>query len=216
MTTMTKCTLILSLFPMLFSCSPSRKEKAAEIAKSEMIKILYNAGSYEPIETQIDSAFTSIYTDLDIVRAAHELIELNAGENKEWLQQQYNFAKSSAALWSQLQDAYSKEQYRQAREEMSNYASKLKEIEEEINTKTKTIRERADAIVENQFYGWNIYHRFRCANGYGIKKISDILFVVDEDMKIVKGCFSLDKDDDYNLVKLKKTIDKAIEKPEIK
>jgi hypothetical protein len=42
------------------------------------------------------------------------------------------------------------------------------------------------------------------------------LFVVDEDMKIVKGCFSLDKDDDYNLVKLKKTIDKAIEKPEIK
>lgn len=210
MTPMTKCTLILSLFPMLFSCSPSREEKAAEIAKSEMIKILYNAGSYEPIETQIDSTFTSIYTDLDIVRAAHELIELNAGENKEWLQQQYNFAKSSAALWSQLQDAYSKEQYRQAREEMSNYASKLKEIEEEINTKTKTIRERADAIVENQFYGWNIYHRFRYANGYGIKKISDILFVVDEDMKIVKGCFSLDKDDDYNLVKLKKTIDKAL------
>ena len=146
MTPMTKCTLILSLFPMLFSCSPSREEKAAEIAKSEMIKILYNAGSYEPIETQIDSAFTSIYTDLAIVR----------------------------------------------------------------------VRERADAIVENQFYGWNIYHRFRCANGYGIKKISDILFVVDEDMKIVKGCFSLDKDDDYNLVKLKKTIDKAIEKPEIK
>jgi hypothetical protein len=53
---------------MLFSCSPSREEKAAEIAKSEMIKILYNAGSYEPIETQIDSAFTSIYTDLAIVR----------------------------------------------------------------------------------------------------------------------------------------------------
>lgn len=73
---------VLIIFPLLFSCTQTKEEKAAEIAKSEMIKIIYNVDSYKPIETQIDSAFTSIYTNLDVVRAAHDLIELNADEKK--------------------------------------------------------------------------------------------------------------------------------------
>lgn len=47
-----------------------------------MMKRLYDADSYEPIETHIDSAYTSIYTDLAVIRAAHDLIELNAEEKK--------------------------------------------------------------------------------------------------------------------------------------
>ena len=91
---------VLIISPLLFSCTQTKEEKAAEIAKSEMIKILYNVDSYEPIETQVDSAYTSVYTDFDVVRAAHDLIELNADEKKEGLQWQYKHAKSSAAIWS--------------------------------------------------------------------------------------------------------------------
>lgn len=74
---------VLIISPLLFSCTQTKEEKAAEIAKSEMIKILYNVDSYEPIETQVDSAYTSVYTDFDVVRAAHDLIELNADEKKK-------------------------------------------------------------------------------------------------------------------------------------
>lgn len=209
---MKKLAITLVFLPLLFSCSPSREEKAAEIAKSEMIKILYNVDSYEPIETHIDSAFTSIYTNLDVVRAAHDLIELNADEKKEGLQWQYKHAKSSAAIWSDSWDAYSREQYRQAKEEMDDYAKQLKELDEEVKTKMNEIRDYAKAVSEHQFCGWNIYHRFRCANGLGIQQISDILIIVDENLEMVKGRFMLDDNDDYSLDKLKKTIDKAIDK----
>ncbi|BBL02418.1 hypothetical protein A3BBH6_26540 [Alistipes onderdonkii subsp. vulgaris] len=209
---MKKLAVILVFLPLLFSCSPSREEKAAEIARSEMIKILYNVDSYEPIETQIDSAFTSVYTDFEVVRTAHDLIELNADEKKEGLQWQYKHAKSSAAIWSDSWDAYSREQYRQAKEEMDDYANQLKELDDEVKTKMNEIRDYAKAVIEHQFCGWNIYHRFRCANGLGVQQISDILIIADENMEIVKGRFILDEDDDYSLDKLKKTIDKAIGK----
>ena len=52
--------LILSIVPFLFGCVQTREQRGAEIAKSEMMKRLYDADSYEPIETQIDSAYTSI------------------------------------------------------------------------------------------------------------------------------------------------------------
>lgn len=211
---MKKLAITFVFLPLLFSCSPSREEKAAEIAKSEMIKILYNVDSYKPIETQIDSAFTSIYTNLDVVRAAHDLIELNADEKKEQLQRQYNSAKSSAAIWSDSRSwsSYAKEEYRQAKDEMDDYAKQLKELDEEVKTKMNEIRDYAKAVSEHNFCGWNIYHRFRCANSLGIQQISDILIIVDENMEIVKGRFMLDDNDDYSLDKLKKTIDKAIGK----
>ena len=155
--------LILSIVPFLFGCVQTREQRGAEIAKSEMMKRLYDADSYEPIETHIDSAYTSIYTDLAVIRAAHDLIELNAEEKKERLQRQYNSAKSSAAIWSDSR-------------------------------------------------GWSIYHRFRCANRLGMQQISDVLIIVDENMKYVNGCFILDDGDDYSLEKFKKVIDKAIGK----
>ena len=208
--------IILFLAPLLFfsACTPSKEEKAAKIAKSEMMKILYNADSYEPIETQIDSAYTSIYTDLDVIRAAHDLIELNAEEKKERLQRQYNSAKSSAAIWNDSRgwSSYARAEYQQAKEEMDDFAKQLKELAEEVKTKMNEIRDRANTVVEHQFCGWNIYHRFRCANGFGIQQISDILIIVDENMEYVNGCFILDDDDDYSLEKFKKVIDKAIGK----
>ena len=211
---MKQIALIVVILPLLFGCVQTREQKGAEIAKSEMMKYLYNADSYEPIDTQIDSAYTSIYTDLAVIRAAHDLIELNAGKKKEWLQRQYNSAKSSAAIWSDSRawSSYAREEYRQAKEEMDNYANQLKELNEEVKVKMNEIRDHANAVIEHQFCGWNIYHRFRCTNGLGMQHISDVLIIVDENMEYVNGCFILDDDDNYSLEKLKEVIDKALGK----
>lgn len=40
--TMKQIYFVLIISPLLFSCTQTKEEKAAEIAKSEMIKILYN------------------------------------------------------------------------------------------------------------------------------------------------------------------------------
>ena len=168
---MRQTVLILCILPFLFGCMQTREQRGAEIAKSEMLKRLYYADSYEPIETRIDSAYTSVYTDLSVIRAAHDLIDLNAEEKKELLQRQYNYAKTSAARWSDNRrwSSFAREKYRQAKEEMDDCANQLKELDEEIKVKMNYIREHANAIIEHQFCGWNIYHRFRCANGLGMQ-----------------------------------------------
>ncbi len=144
-----------------------------------------------------------------MIRATHNLIELNADEKKERLQRQYNSAKSSAAIWSDSRgwSSYAREENRQAKEEMDDYANQLKELDEEIKIKMNEIRDHANAVSEHQFCGCNIYHRFRCANRLGMQQISDVLIIVDENMEYVNGCFILDDDDDYSLEKVKKVID---------
>ena len=46
----------------------SKEEKALEAIKDEMFKTLYDFESYQPVETKIDSAFLSIYTDSTILK----------------------------------------------------------------------------------------------------------------------------------------------------
>ena len=60
----------------------TKEQKGAEIDKSKMMKRLYNADSYESIETQINNAYISIYADLAAIKAAHDSIELNAKEKR--------------------------------------------------------------------------------------------------------------------------------------
>ena len=95
---------------------------------------------------------------------------------------------------------------------MDDYANQLKELDEEVKVKMNEIQDHANVVSEHQFCGWNIYHRFRCANRLGMQQISDVLIIVDENMEFVNGCFILDDDDDYSLEKFKKVIDKVISK----
>ena len=149
-----------------------------------------------------------------MIRAAHDLIELNAEEKKERLQRQYNSAKSSAAIWSDSRgwSSYAREEYRQAKEEMDDYANQLKELDEEVKVKMNEIQDHANVVSEHQFCGWNIYHRFRCANRLGMQQISDVLIIVDENMEYVNGCFILDDGDDYSLEKFKKELENVYKK----
>ena len=213
---MKKIALALFALLLMLGCIQTkvdpRVKKGAEIAKLEMAKMLYNIGSYDPVETRVDSAHTSVYTDAAVVKAAYALIKLNADEKRKELQREYNHAKSSAAMWKGLGSAYPEEQYRQAKEEMASYAAQIKELDDEVGAHVNIIRERAEAIVEGQFCGWNIYHRLRCKNGLGIQQIVDVCIIVDEKMETVKGRFSLDDYDEYSFTKLKKIIGKSIDK----
>ena len=85
-------------------------------------------------------------------------------------------------------------------------------MDDEVKVIMNEIQDHANAVSAHQFCGWNIYHRFRCANRLGMQQISDVLIIVDENMEYVNGCFILDDDDDYSLEKFKNVIDKVITK----
>ena len=205
---------IVILVLLTFGCTQNKQEKGAEIAKKEVNKLLTNAKSYEPVETEVNSAFTSVYTDKEIVTAAYELVDLY--EEYEEVQEKYNDAKSSATLWEgSYMSAYAKEEHKQAKEKMNKYVFQSSEIEDDIISQNKIIRERAKGIEEDMFYGWNIYHRFKYANE---PRLCDLLIIVDENMENVISRFVLKDycslpfptETDYTFDKLKQIIYKAI------
>lgn len=200
------CLLLL----LLGGCTPSREKRSEVLVRETMNKIVRNIDSYEPVATKIDSAYTSVYTDMNVIRAVYDLIEFNEEDEREWLRVKYNSAKSSAAIWRDMGSVYSKERYRQAQEEINECAAKIEEFNNEETAKIDAIRACAKNVVEGQFCGWNIYHKFRCANGLGIKNIADVLIIADEDIETVQNCFVLDDDDEYSLGNIKKIVDKVL------
>ena len=200
--------LLLSL--IVVGCGQSREEKAALFAENEVKKILNDASSYEAVETRLDSAFTSIYTDYEACAAAYKISELRS--KQEALQDEYDREKSSAAIWSNSWDAYSKEQHRQAKKEMEEIGNRLKKVNDEIEENKMIIKNRYQSLDENKFCGWAIYHRFRCANGLGIKSLADILLVTDENFETLQIRMLLDDNDPQGFEQIKQTIDGIIEK----
>lgn len=200
--------LLLSL--IVVGCGQSREEKAALFAENEVKKILNDASSYEAVETRLDSAFTSIYTDYEACAAAYKISELRS--KQEALQDEYDREKSSAAIWSNSWDAYSKEQHRQAKKEMEEIGNRLKKVNDEIEENKMIIKNRYKSLDENKFCGWAIYHRFRCANGLGIKSLADILLVTDENFETLQIRMLLDDTDPQGFEQIKQTIDGIIEK----
>ena len=66
---MKKMLIVLFMAALLLSCK-SQTDKALKLIDREMFKTLHDYSSYEPIETSVDSAFTSIYRDTVVINYA--------------------------------------------------------------------------------------------------------------------------------------------------
>ena len=198
------CTLVMQ------SCGQSREEKAEAIAKKTIPAILNDASTYEPIQTNVDSAFATIYCSPKAVSAAYELLELKSNEDD--LKRQYNFAKSLAANWSlPIMSTYSKEQLRQAKEKMSEIEKMMKKVADDKSEQEQIIKEENKNVDPSKFFGWIITHRFRCANAKGVKEIQDVAILVDPKMENTLMLYNLDDDADDGMKKVTSVIDEVIE-----
>lgn len=222
---------IIAIFAI--SCGQNLSRKAEELAKTEILPTLYHPESYEPIQTIVDTAFVTIYTDFEILQMVDDYDKYisekeDTQRELEWARIEYNTtkssinsAKSSVAMWSRPYDAWSREQLRQAQEELQevqlslttvqqkidDISQQLSNIEDKIQVKKAAIKQRASEIDNNEVLGWAIVHRFSCANGLGTKKFYNILIIADIDMEYAIYHFSLDEDEKYSLKSIKDKID---------
>ena len=90
---MRNLTLLLALIAIV-ACSQNKSEKKSEPSLQERAEALaaeYTKGtlyvpeSYEPVETKIDSAFTSIYNDNEIYAAAHQILKIESENPIYWI-----------------------------------------------------------------------------------------------------------------------------------
>lgn len=183
--------LMMTVFTVV-GCK-SREEKAADLIKQDMFKILYDFESYEPIETKIDSAFTSIYTDTLALMYANDIkiifdeLEEEKGE--------YENAKSSMQIWSDSYSSLGIYKYNEAKNTVNNYLEKINNGLKKIHDTYAKIKERNDHM-DRSFIGWEAEHKFRCKTKGGNFDLGNYIYIFDKSMK--KISYSRDADDKEN------------------
>lgn len=203
--------MIFAVVPLLVSCG-GREKKAEKIAKETVVKTLYYPDTYEPVETVVDSAFVTIYTNKEALMAAYEIIDLKM--ERERLQMDYEGALSDVSLYGDFtygRSAYREEKYRQAKEELAEAERKLKGCEDELKEQQTIIRTCYETINEGVFCGWVIAHRYRAENGNGMTLMGDVVILTDKDMENIVNVFTDDEFDDHNINKLRDIIDDVLD-----
>lgn len=168
---------IFILFGVLiaFGCTEIQEvtlqERAEAFAEKHTKNMLYVPDSYEPIETRIDSAYLSVYNDVEIFSAAHEILK----DNYESL---FSMRRSEKDC-------------------------------DKLQSCVDTIKARANNINE-EFCGWQIYHRCRVKNRIGTPDFVTLLFYTDKNLSDIVICYDLTDDQDYNYESYKEVIDGVI------
>ena len=98
--------LLVTLFA---SCSKSLEDKANTLIEEDIKKTLYHPETYDPAETQVDSAFTP-FDDPVFYEKTIQLCKI--GMSIDEYDRKMKSAKSSMSIWSgPYQSAYSKNEY---------------------------------------------------------------------------------------------------------
>jgi len=166
--------IVLSVFN---SCK-SNEDKANKLIKDDMFKTLYDFSSYEPIETIVDSAYTSMYSDSLIVLHAFgaNMALKKARENLEDLKS----AEKSMEIWrpNSYSSNYAISQYKEA---LNEYKEKLG-----LATSYLAMSDSLSKLVvvqikdfKPEFIGWEAKHKFRCKNKGGNFSLGDYSYIID-------------------------------------
>ena len=170
--------LFLMIFALIMAGCKSREEKVAEVIKQEMFKTLYDFESYEPIETKIDSAFTSIYTDTLALLYANEVSEMF--NELDDAKMEYESAKSTMEIWSDSYSSLGVYKFNEAKKKVNDYIEK---IDKQLiyHTQKGEFKERKnmkDAYMEFEPYDFLRIHSSYLVNMRYITKIdSDSVYL---------------------------------------
>ncbi|WP_289712551.1 hypothetical protein [uncultured Muribaculum sp.] len=213
--------LIITLIALigLCSCGKSKEEKAQEMAANYLKGVLYHFDSYEPLQTKVDSSFVALSTDKEAIELTLNMLKLfnSAQEYADKVER----AESSMEIWSPsgYSTAFSKGEYRRAKEERDNNQELLDKTKERIKNQFSKIKSRqsyleAEALLKiGDFNGWKVYHKFKSLNGAGtLDLFGEYVFFCDKDFN-VESAYSREDFDAIN--KIMVAISESTELPEL-
>lgn len=207
---MNKKILLFGIIALLFVACKSKEEKANELIKMELNKTLYDFSSYEPIETIVDSAFTSIYRDSLILSHAYKVqacLELYKEQIAE-----VNSEISTAEIWSDSYSSYGRKKFNEAREKAQTSLDKAIFYAQKMEEEKTLLKTEIDKF-ESTFCGYQAKHKFRCKTKGGNFDLADYLYIIDENFGKILSVSRLD-DEDFD--KIKELIDEVKNEKETK
>ena len=175
------------------SCK-SKEEKAAELIKQELSHVLYDFGSYEPIETVVTEAKHIPTNDIACVNKAldaityHELAFEYAEDGKSALETMCIWGSSS-----RYSTSYSDIRYYESKYEFVDAVKKANTCIKKYNSSIDDLKIMMKNTNPSETIGYNVEHTFRCKTMGGFWSIVHYRFIVDK--KIKKIIFYVDEEE---------------------
>lgn len=213
--------LIITLIALigLCSCGTSQEEKAQSMAANYLKGVLYHYDSYEPLQTKVDSSFVALSTDKEAIELTLDMLKLF--QSAQGYADKVENAESSMEIWcpSGYSSAFSKGEYRRAKEERDSNQELLDKTKDRIHKQFFKIKSRqsyleAEAPLKmGDFDGWKVYHKFKSLNGTGtLDLFGEYVFFCDKDFN-VESAYSKEDFDAIN--KIMVAISESTELPEL-
>lgn len=191
--------LFLATVVLVMTGCKSREEKAAELIKQEMFKTLYDFESYEPIETKIDSAFTSIYTDTLALLYANEISSMF--NELDDAKTEYESAKSAMEIWSDSYSSLGVYKFNEAKKKVNDYIEKIDDALKKTENIYESIKKRNNEIGRS-FIGWKATHKFRCKTKGGNFDLGNYLYIFDKKIETILYTEDMDNKDNSRLIEI--------------
>ena len=186
--------LLITLF---VSCGKSPEEKANALIEDDIKKVLYHPETYDPAETQIDSAFTP-FDDPVFYEKTVQMCKL--GMSIDECDRKMKNAKSSMSIWSgPYQSAFGRNEYQEAKNEYDENERNKKSIEAKVKklaTELKTMLEN-----EQQFIGFRARHRYRANNNAGQTIFGETKYLFDKSLSKIVASYDMDSEE-YKTVQI--------------
>lgn len=179
------------LITLYVSCGKSPEEKANALIEDDIKKVLYHPETYDPAETQVDSAFTP-FDDPVFYEKTVQLCKL--GMSIDECDRKMKNAKSSMSIWSgPYQSAFGRNEYQEAKNEYEENERNKKSIEAKVKklaTELKTMLEK-----EQQFIGFKARHRYRANNNAGQTIFGEMKYLFDKSLSKIVASYDMDNEE---------------------
>ena len=195
---MKKVFLCFAMALVLYGCKKSLEEQAQEAVKNELRTSLYHFDSYEPLKTEVDSAFNEPINDPEALELMKSLSEQYT--RIEGLVRQLDNAEESIAIWSSSR-GYSEMAARSYNEGLKDKADAEDKMKKCATETWKTMLDLSLRIeqADKTFIGWKVKHRYRAKSREGDPSIGNDVYIFPEDFK--KPLLSLDEEKYISLIK---------------
>jgi len=175
---------------------PTPQEKGEEFASNCVKKQLYYPESYEPLECQVDTAFSPIDTPetMSLISSLADLIK-KIQEQESTVKRKEDFYEMEKSSYQRMKsygllDSYTEYQYKEAKEAFENEQTKYEKMLEKLQSLATQCQE-----IESQEKvpcGWKIAHTYKAKTNGGQMITSAILILTDNEFTKVVGAFDED------------------------
>lgn len=161
----------LVLIVLFTSSCASKEDKANKLIKQYMFENLHDFSSYEPISTEVDSAFSSILDDSTIVSYANKILKL-----------EYKQEEIMESLHRNAIERKEYHNYTDIVQLFENQANQLLLTYDSLNNEIYSIEYLMTPLIDSfnsKFIGFQVTHNFRSKAPIGNYVLTEVIFLMD-------------------------------------